>query len=199
MNRGNLRLLWTIAAGCALGCGAILAVTLVPEARFGINPVGRFGWHLVSFALLVGVPLAAVQCLILFCVFRPAGFLRPLLVMLWVPFTSLSIVAMLLPMWWWTADTFASIPLSAIMPPLPGAALLGVSQALLVFGIAGTQGYWVIATILGAAVGIVVGLLIALILPFGIEIVWALFTGASIGYFQGFALRDVLARRGMAA
>jgi hypothetical protein len=171
------------------------AVSLVPEARFGINPVGHFGWHLVSFALLVGTPLAVVQCLFVWRVFSPLSPARLFLVLLWIPFTSLSILAMLLPMWWWTADIFASMPLSSIMPPLPGAAILGLSQALLIFGIAGTQGYWVLATILGAAVGVVVGLMTALMLPLGIEVVWALFTGVCIGYFQGFALSDVLARR----
>ena len=195
MNRTNLRLLWTGAAGLALACGAFLAVTFVPEARFGINPVGRFGWHLVWFAFLVGAPLALLQFLLLLKVFSPREFPRVLLALLWMPVTCGSVVAMLMPMWWWPADTFASMPFAVVMPPLPGAALLGLSQGVLLRGQAGSQGYWAITTIIGAALGCVVGLIIALLTPDILEIAWALVTGLGIGICQAYALIDVLGRR----
>jgi hypothetical protein len=191
--------MWTGAAGLALACGAMLAVAFVPGARFGVNPTGLFGWHLVWFAALVGVPLAVLQFLLLLRIFPPRGFLRLLAALLWMPVTCGSVVAMLLPMWWWPADTFASMPLSVVMPPLPGAALLGATQALLLRGLAGSQGYWVICTIIGAALGCVVGLMIALITPQVLETVWALVTGLGIGFSQAYALLDVLGRRGREA
>lgn len=194
MNRQTLRLLWTGAAGLAFAFGAWLAVTFVPAARFGVNPTGHFGWHLVWFAFLVGTPLALVQFLLLSRIVAPRGFLRLLLALLWIPVTSGSVVAMLLPMWWWAADTFASMPLSVVMPPLPGAALLGMTQALLLRGLAGSPGYWPIATIIGAALGCVVGLIVALFTPYVLEIVWALVTGLGIGLCQAYALIDVLGR-----
>ena len=194
MGRENLRLMWTGAAGLALAFGAVLAVTFVPEARFGINPVGRFGWYLVWFAFLVGAPLALVQFLLLLKIFSPREFTRLVLAVLWVPVTCAAVVAMLLPMWWWTADTFASMPLSVVMPPLPGAALLGLSQGMLLRGLAGSQGYWVISTIIGAVLGCVVGLIIALFAAHYLEIVWALVTGLGIGFSQAYALIDVLGR-----
>lgn len=195
MNRQSLRLLWTGAAGLALACGAMLAVTFVPGARFGVNPTGHFGWHLVWFAALAGAPLAAVQFLLLLRIFPPRGFPRLLLAVLWIPVTCGSIVAMLLPMWWWDADTFVAMPISVVMPPLPGAALLGLSQGLLLRGLAGSQGYWVISTIIGAALACVVGLIVALVTPYELEVVWALVTGLGIGFSQAYALVDVLARR----
>lgn len=194
MNPGNLRLLWTGAAALALACGATLAVTFVPGARFGVNPTGHFGWHLVWFAFLVGAPLATVQFLLLLGIFPPRGFSRLLLAVLWIPVTCGSVVAMLLPMWWWAADTFVAMPISVIMPPLPGAALLGLTQGLLLWGLAGSPGYWMISTIIGAALGCVVGLIIALVTPYALEVVWALVTGLGIGISQAYALVDVLGR-----
>ena len=192
MNSQNLRLLWTGAGGLALACGAMLAVTFVPGARFGINPTGHFGWHLIGFAALVGAPLAVVQFLLLLGLFPPRGFPRLLLAVLWIPVTCGSVVAMLLPMWWWAADTFVAMPLSVVMPPLPGAALLGLTQALLLRGLAGSHGYWIVSTIIGAALGCVVGLIIALVTPYVLEVIWALVTGLGIGFSQAYALLDVL-------
>jgi hypothetical protein len=114
--------------------------------------------------------------------------------LLWWPVTAACIVAMLLPLWWLPGEALLMGPVSAWIPMLPGALLLGTMQWLVLFWIAGMGPAWIARTVLGVAVGSIAGLLcaiiVALMLPAAVlalipfEAWWALVLAGTIAGFQ---------------
>jgi len=107
-------------------------LTFFPGAAFGASPTGQFGWHLVGFASLIGAALGLSQWVVLRHLLKPANATDRLLLHLWIPATSLGIVAMLMPLWWLDAEVFILLPWMSAGPMIPGIVLLGILQQLVV-------------------------------------------------------------------
>lgn len=188
MNELRIRLLWACLGSIALALGAALAIAAVPEARFGASPTGQFRWYLVTFALYVAIPFAIAQWIGLVLVLPRRNMRQVFISVLWIPATCAGVLAMLLPMWWWSASLFTDMPIGVVIPLLPGAAVLGACQAFVLRILVGMGRYWLISTILGAAFGSVVGLIIAMNVDNALEVAWALITGLGIASLQSPAL-----------
>jgi len=185
------RVLWLWIGGSGIGAlvGAILVLTLYPSAAFGRNPTGRFGWHLVGFALAIGIPFAISQWLILRYVLRYRKRVNIPFLVLWIPVTSIGFTFMILPLWWWDAEVFFFAPWYVVVPMLPGMIFLGLGQWFVLYRAITARFIWVLFTMLGAVTGAVLGLVAAFILfPLPLEATWAFVVGASIGALQGSVL-----------
>ena len=187
-------ILWVCVGSVALALGATLAIDSVPEARFGVSPTGQFRWYLVHFALFVGVPFAIAQWAGLLVALPGKNLQKVLISMLWLPATCVGVVAMLLPMWWWSASMFADMPIGVAIPILPGAVVLGAGQALVLQMLTGRCRYWIMSTLLGVVFGAVLGLGVAVYFEESLEVIWALITGLGITSFQSPALRYTVMR-----
>lgn len=179
---------WAILGSAALAFGASLAIDAVPEARFGVSPTGRFYWYLVTFSLFPSVALAVAQWAGLLLMLPRKNLRTALISVLWLPATCAGVLAMLLPIWQWSASFLGDMPIGVAVPILPGAVVLGGAQALILQMLTGTSRYWLISTLLGAAFGSVIGLAIAVNFEGAIEVTWAAITGLGIAAFQGPAL-----------
>ncbi len=188
MKELRILILWVFLGSIALAFGASLAIDAVPEGRFGVSPTGQFRWYLVRFALFVAVPFAIAQWVGLLLSLPSRGLERILISVLWLPATCVGVLAMLLPMWWWSASMFADMPIGVAVPVLPGAVVLGGCQALVMQMLAGSGRYWLMSTLLGAAFGTVLGLAVAVNFEGALEVAWALITGLGITSFQAPAL-----------
>jgi len=194
MNEFRILILWGCLGSIALAFGAALAIDAVPEARFGVSPTGQFRWYLVTFSLYLAVPFSIAQWIGLLVALPSRNPQKLLISVLWLPATCAGVLAMLLPMWWWSAGSYSDMPIGAAVPILPGAAVLGACQALVLHLLVGSGRYWLISTLLGATFGSVLGLIIASIFGGALEITWALITGLGIALFQCPALRHNVVR-----
>jgi hypothetical protein len=183
----KIRWCWIIGSSAALALGAAIALVLYPEARFGRNPVGQFGWYLVGFALCVGLPLALLQCLLLALALQHYSFTRFLGLLLWIPVTSGGIAAMILPLW-----SLAPAPLLMIVPfipllvMLPGMVALGLAQWLILRWLFDIKPLWITYTIIGAIIGAVIGLMVATVMAsvLPLEVMWAGVAGTAMSVLQ---------------
>ena len=187
-NGSRIRLLWVIgsAAGTLLGGG--LALTLFPGAAMGVNPTGQFSWHLVGFALAIGIPFAITQWSILRYFLKDRELANISFLVLWIPVTCAGIASMLFPLWWLDAEILIFAPWYLVIPMLPGMVVLGLGQWLVLHRVIKADFAWVLRTILGAAIGSVLGLVAGLagvfFLHLPLEATWSLVMGASIGALQ---------------
>ena len=188
-------LFWIIASTIGAGIGASQAMQRFPEAGFAQNPTGQFGWYLVGFSLTVGLAIAIAQWLVLAAFMRSRPLRGAFVLVLWIPFTSIGVAAMMLPLWWWNASTLTAMPWIAPVPLLPGAVLLAVMQKLLLGEWAGEGYQWVARSLIGLVIGTLVGLVAAMNNPDTIETVWATTTIFIMSIAQGSILMQTLPRR----
>ena len=190
----GIRMWWIGASALFIGLGAYLALRNFPGAGFAMHPTGQFDRELFGFAASVAVPMAAAQCAIL-ATFprRRITLARGVWVFLWLPFTSAGIIAMILPLWSYDAIVFQFAPWMVAVPILPGAALLGFLQWVAAYWLFRVRYFWITLTIVGAVIGSVAGLILALAAgAAAMEIVWAVITGVGIATPQGILLERAL-------
>ena len=96
----HIKAWWIGISGLGALVGATIAVALFPGAAFGENPTGEFGWHLVGFGLSIGLSFALAQWLVLRGALADKLAIGALLTAQWLVFSSVGIVALLLPLWW---------------------------------------------------------------------------------------------------
>ena len=144
--------------------GAGAAVVFFPGAAFGQNPTGDFGWHLVGFAVLVGVFFALGQWSILRRFSDRYLEINPLLLGLWIPASTVAIMAMLLPLWWVTGGFFFWAPWLMVERMFPGILVLAILQWLLLWRMTAIGPKWIVLTILGSSLGAILGLFWPIIL-----------------------------------
>jgi hypothetical protein len=179
------------------GTGA--AVAFFPGAAFMQNPTGDFGWHLVGFAILVGVFFALGQWSILSLFSARYLDTNALLPGLWIPASTAAIMAMLLPLWWEQGGFFFWAPWLLVEKMLPGILVLAILQWLILWRMTAIGPRWIALTVLGASLGAILGLFWPIVLlpipispeliefiPF--EIPSAFVFGATIGLLQSGAL-----------
>jgi len=170
-----------------------LALILFPSAAFARSPPGQYGWSLAGFAFSVAIPLAVAQWLALRHALRGRKAAHSVLVFLWIPVTSIGIALMILPLWGWNAEEFAVLPWLVAFPMLPGMICLGLGQWLLLYRLISARSIWALLTIMGAAIGAILGLVAAFLLqPIRLELTWAFITGAGIGALQAIELVSAL-------
>lgn len=189
----QLSMAWITGSGVASLIGSIFAVITFPDAKFGINPTGQFGWHLVGFAFSIGLPLSIVQWCVLRQVPVDRDSIDTLLLYLWIPITSIAVTGMILPLWWVDAEVLFIVPWTVVYPMIPGMVALGFFQWGILHQVFGARFRWVPLTIMGAAIGAMVGLIAAFIFhPIPLECTWATLAGISIASVQAATLaRDV--------
>ena len=210
--RGNARalLLWIVASGGGGFLGAALAVGLFPKAGWGQNPTGQFGWHLLGFALTVGLPFALAQSLALGHLLRGRG--GAVVRLLWLPLTTAGIAGMIMPLWWYDAGMLMWFPWLVARAMLPGILFMAIAQGLVMQNVLGIGLSWTLWTVGGAVGGAVAGLiapaflvgLLFMVASFPIEIadsipiepLWALGFGATLGLAQGLLLARHLGEGG---
>jgi hypothetical protein len=194
MNASNklTSLFWIIASTIGANIGASQAVQRFPEAGFARNPTGQFGWYLVGFSLTVGLAIAIAQLLVLAVALKSNPLRWTLVLVFWIPCTSVGIAAMMLPLWWWDASILTGVPWVAPVPLLPGAALLALMQKLLLGEWAGEGLQWVARSLVGLVIGTLFGLVLAMNYPNTIETVWATITIFIMAIAQGSILMRTL-------
>ncbi len=97
----------------------------------------------------------------------------------------------MLPLWWTDAEVFFFAPWAAAVVMLPGMIFLGLGQWLVLYRVITARIIWVLRTIVGAAIGAVLGLVVAFafsLVSIPPEATWAFVIGASIGALQRNAL-----------
>jgi len=150
----TIRIKWRWIGASAFGAwgGAVIALFLFPSAAFGRAPAGQFRWSLVGFALLIGVLPGALQWLVLRHATKDCQAVRAALLALWIPVTGVAVSLMILPLWWVNAEAIShSMGEAALAPMLPGAALLGIAQWLLLHRTMRARWTWILLTVVGAA------------------------------------------------
>jgi len=188
-----IRWLWPGFSAVFIGIGAGIAMRYFPGAGFGKHPTGIYDAELVGFAACVSVPMAVAQFGLLAFIIRDLLSARSFWLWLWVPLTSASLMAMILPLWSWDAQVFMLMPWMVLLPMLPGALLLGFVQWFAAYWLIGMRIYWIMLTIVGVIIGSVAGLIIAFMLqPLPMEVTWAVLTGAGIATPQGWLLKEAM-------
>jgi hypothetical protein len=162
--RSQLRWQWPLASGFGLMAGAGAAVVFFPGAAFGQNPTGDFGWHLVGFAILVGVFFALGQWSILRRLSDRYLETNPFILGLWIPASTVAIMAMLLPLWWVTGGFLFWAPWLLVERMLPGILVLAILQWLILWRMTAIGPKWIVVTILGSSLGAILGLFWPIIL-----------------------------------
>ena len=183
----RLAWLWICGTGISALVGAGLALILFPSAAFARNPTGQFGWNLVGFALAIGIPFAISQWMILRYFPRYRKTAKISFLVLWIPVTSIGITLMILPLWWLDVMVLILAPWVVVVKMLPGMIVLGLGQWFVLYRVITARFIWVLRTILGAAIGAVLGLAVAIalsLISLPLETTWALVIGASIGALQ---------------
>lgn len=197
----QLRRHWALASGIGAVLGAGAAVLVFPGAAVMQNPTGEFGWHLVGFAFLVGLGFALGQWVVLTKLTAQHLGSNPSLVRLWIPASTVAIMAMLLPLWWVPAGFLLWFPWLIAQKILPGILALAILQWLILMRLMSAGPKWIFVTVLGSVVGATLGIFwILLLLPLSgipglaqaieaianatFEMGWAFVTGGMIGLFQ---------------
>jgi hypothetical protein len=181
----SIRWWWTIGSGLASILGAHLALNWYPQAGFSQNPTGQFEWFLVKFAFTLSIPIALWQFLALVVALRNDMSRWLVKLVFWLPVTSIGIAAMILPLWWWSAQILLGLPIIAFLPLVPGATALAVFQGLILRGLLKNASLWIAQTIVGVVLGSVAGLIVASLSPLPIELTWAFVTVAAMCWPQG--------------
>lgn len=192
MVSSNIKSLWTCVSGLGALIGTSIGMRVFPGAAFAANPTGEFGWHLVGFALSVGIFFAILQWIILRLSIESQGTTKESWTDLWLPVSTLGIAATMLPLWWIPADVLLVQPFIVVISMLPGGFALGLGQRFILSRFTKVKFGWLVPTSLGVALGGFVGLIIAVWTPFPVEHTWALLFGVSVGTFQSRSLARFL-------
>lgn len=83
----------------SISTGGMVLGARIASWEFPIAPylIGRFGW-VFDFVLLLCIPLAVLQCVLLFVFFKPTKWSAARM-LLWIPVTYGGVVAMFLTIW----------------------------------------------------------------------------------------------------
>ena len=178
---------WTLLTGVALGFGALLATMIVPKAGFGMHPTGKYDASILGFSLIAGLPLGIFQYLALRGWIQKAALPNYDNLFLWFPATTIGVMAILLPLWSFSAFELMVVPPLAAFVMTPGLFILGVGQWWSVRKDRLVSPLWILRTVFGGAFAACTGMLIALLAGYvaPIEFVWGSITGLVLGAIQG--------------
>lgn len=193
-------LFWILASGTGGAFGAWLAWITFPSARFATNVMGHFSWALVGFASTVGIVFGIAQAAAI-SLLKPAAdewrARTAIMPLLWIPATAAGVFAMIFPLWWTYAEDLLLAPGYLVAVMLPGIILLSLLQWGILYFYLPVVG-WRWRTIVGAAVGVSIGLLVAMMLgaflPLPMEVIWAGAFGLILGAIQNKPAREMSSR-----
>ena len=190
MKSENITYSWIGVSGLGALVGATIAMAFFPGAAFGENPTGEFGWHLVGFALSIGISFAVAQLLLLRKALEGKRSMSLSLSLLWLVVTAAGILTILLPLWWMRWGQVLLAPQWTVSLMFPGSLVLGFGQRIVLGMIGKSSNRYVLLTCFGVAVGGYLGLIGAMLLMFvsqallPIDHMWAMLFGLTVGAFQ---------------
>lgn len=193
---------WTLLTGAALGFGALLARMLVPEAGFGMHPTGKYDASILGFSLIAGLPLGICQFLALRHWTKKASLPSCENLFLWFPVTTIGVMAILLPLWSFSAMELLIVPPLAAIVMIPGLLILGVGQWWSVRKGNLVSSKWILRTVFGGAFAALTGILLGFVAGYGsipIEFAWGSITGLVLGAIQGNELGRRFGQKGRPA
>jgi hypothetical protein len=194
----NFKARWIGVSGLGALLGATIAVVFFPGAAFAENPTGQFGWHLVGFALSVGIPFSAAQWLLLHSTLQYKKAMSGWLSVVWLIFSAVGIAAILLPLWWMPWGQVLLAPYKTVSVMIPGSLVLALGQWFVLGRIGESSSSYVALTCVGVAVGGYLGLIAAFVLSLmtgallPLEHAWALLFGLTVGAFQSRPMARVI-------
>ena len=181
---------WIGISGLGALIGATTAVALFPGAAFAENPTGQFDWHLVGFALSIGMSFALAQWLLLSNLVADKRAMNTFLTALWLIASTAGIVAILFPLWWMPWGQVILAPHMTVAVMIPGSLVLGFGQRMVLGQLGKASNRYVWLTCFGVAAGGYLGLIGAFLLIYlsngllPINHTWALLFGLIVGAFQ---------------
>ena len=190
MEPTNIKGLWIGISGLGALAGATIAVASFPGAAFAENPTGQFDWHLVGFALSIGISFALAQWLLLSNLIADKRAMNTFLSALWLIASTAGIVAILFPLWWMPWGQIILAPHLTVSVMIPGSLVLGFGQRMVLGQIGKASSRYVWLTCFGVAIGGYLGLIGAFLLLYlsnallPINHMWALLFGLIVGAFQ---------------
>jgi len=194
----NIKYLWAGVSGLGALVGATIAVAFFPGAAFAENPTGEFSWHLVGFALSIGVSFAVAQWLLLRKALEGKTVMSASLSALWLIASTAGIVAILLPLWWMNWGQVLLAPHMTVSVMIPGSLVLGFGQRIVLGQLGKASNRYAWLTCFGVAAGGYLGLIGAFLLMFvsnallPINHMWALLFGSIVGAFQCRPLEKII-------
>jgi hypothetical protein len=194
----NIKARWIGVSGLGALIGVSIAMVLFPGAAFAENPTGQFGWHLVGFALSVGIPFALAQWMLLHTTVQHKKAMSGWLSAIWLIFSAAGIAAILLPLWWMPWGQVLLAPYKTVSVMIPGSLVLALGQWFVLGRIGESSVAFVWLTCLGVAIGGYLGLIAAFLLSaltgafLPLEHAWALLFGLTVGAFQSHPLARVI-------
>lgn len=194
----NFKARWIGVSGLGALLGATIAVVFFPGAAFAENPTGQFGWHLVGFALAVGIAFSAAQWLLLHSTLQYKKAMSGWLSSAWLIVSTVGIAMILLPLWWMPWGQLLLAPYKTVSAMIPGSLVLALGQWFILGRIGESGADYVWLTCLGVAAGGYLGLIAAFLLSLltgallPIEHAWALLFGLTVGAFQSRPLARVI-------
>jgi hypothetical protein len=190
MEPAKIKSLWVGISGLGALIGATIAVASFPGAAFAENPTGQFDWHLVGFALSIGISFALAQWLLLSNLVADKRVMNTFLSGLWLIASTAGIVAILFPLWWMPWGQIILAPYWTVAVMIPGSLVLGFGQRMVLGQVGKASNRYVWLTCFGVATGGYLGLIGAFLLMFlsdallPINHMWALLFGLIVGAFQ---------------
>jgi hypothetical protein len=190
MDLTHIKAWWIGISGLGALIGATTAVALFPDAAFGENPTGQFGWHLVGFALSIGSCFALGQWMLLQKALANRRTMGVSLSVSWLIVSTAGIVTILFPLWWLRWGQVLLAPHWTVSLMFPGSLVLGIGQRLVLGRFGESTNRYILLTCFGVAIGGYLGLIGAILLlnmTLGLLPVdhgWALLFGLIVGAFQ---------------
>ena len=194
----NFKARWIGVSGLGALLGATIAVVFFPGAAFAVNPTGQFGWHLVGFALSIGIPFSAAQWLLLHSTLQSKKAMTGWLSSAWLIVSAVGIATILLPLWWMPWGQLLLAPYKTVSAMIPGSLVLALGQWFILGRIGESARSYIVLTCAGVAVGGYLGLIGAFLLSMltgallPLEHAWALLFGLTVGAFQSRPLARVI-------
>lgn len=202
------QLTWGLLAAATMALAAWAACALHPDAAAGVKRTGQHRPGFPAFALELALPLAILQATLLprwLPGLLRSGDARGLTAfcLAWLACTTAGLALALVPLWGIDLDIMRQRHIGSVLLMVPGLALMGWSQSLVLDRFGRTPPTWTRETVLAGAVGCSVGMMAAALLglsdPDGVplsrfggevvsgpfEVVVAACVGLGIGLAQG--------------
>ena len=202
------QLTWGLLSAATMALAAWAACALHPDAAAGVKRTGQYRPGFPAFALELALPLAILQATLLprwLPGLLPSGDAsrRTAFRVSWLACTTAGLALALVPLWGIDLDIMRRRHIGSVLLMVPGLALMGWSQSLVLDRFGRTPPTWTRETVLAGAVGCSVGMMAAALLglsdPDGVtlsrfggevvsgpfEVVVAACIGLGIGLAQG--------------
>lgn len=196
-NKDNKQILWTQTASrikwvwiVGTGTGSLVGAGLATWIYRYVD-VLYSNWFFFRFSLIIGAPIALFQWLMLRFIPRYSKYDNTLILFLWIPVTYIGIVFLIYPLRWIlhpsaTHHFHTLSMLITVAQLIPAMLFLAVGQWLILRQLMTTKFTWVVFTIIGAAIGLLIGSAVSelTIAHIPLEVMWAFVASVIMASFQ---------------